>query len=69
MRFLTLELDGRSTLDRAQQRLYGVVLGQMAMAHAGAGAPQATRPASSPARRPAMRRWLQSTVERLRRTR
>lgn len=28
MRFLTLELDGRTTLDRARQSLYGVVMGQ-----------------------------------------
>lgn len=30
MRFLSLELDGRTTLDRARQGLYGVVMGQHA---------------------------------------
>jgi hypothetical protein len=30
VRFLALELDGRSTLDRTQQALYGVVIGQFA---------------------------------------
>ena len=28
MRFLALELDGRTTLDRTRQGLYGVVMGQ-----------------------------------------
>ena len=28
MRFLSLELDGRTTLDRTRQGLYGVVMGQ-----------------------------------------
>jgi hypothetical protein len=28
MRFLALELDGRTTLDRTRQSLYGVVMGQ-----------------------------------------
>jgi hypothetical protein len=30
MRFLSLELDGRTTLDRTRQGLYGVVMGQAA---------------------------------------
>ena len=36
MRFLALELDGRSTLDRTQQGLYGVVIGQFAAKRQGA---------------------------------
>ena len=31
MRFLALELDGRSTRDRAQQSIYGIVLGHRLM--------------------------------------
>jgi hypothetical protein len=47
MRFLALELDGRSTLDRAQQRLYGVVIGQFAAKRQGADpTPQGPRLAS-----------------------
>ena len=69
MRFLALELDGRSTLDRTQQRLYGVVIGQLALAHARPGATRIGARAYGPASRTSLRRWLRSTVEGLRRPR
>lgn len=68
MRFLTHELDGRHRLDHVQQRLSGVMLGQMTVAYAGAGAHRTDRLASSRERSTQpLRRWLASRVEGLRR--
>jgi hypothetical protein len=68
MRFLTHELDGRNRLDHVQQRLSGVMVGQLAVAYAGAGARRTERLASSrePSTHP-LRRWIRSRVEGLRR--
>ena len=60
MRFLALELDGRSTLDRAQQKIHGVVIGQRPFSHARAAAVR-REPADAEIRRP--RRWLQATFK------
>jgi hypothetical protein len=54
MRFLTLELDGRTTLDRTRQGLYGVVMGQ----HPTAPARPALDPAQSRQIRELRRRLL-----------
>ena len=68
MRFLTLELDGRNRLDHVQQRLSGVMVGQLAVAYAGAGAPGSDRlPSSRERSTQPLRRWIRSRVEGLRR--
>ena len=64
MRFLALELDGRSTLDRAQQKIYGVVIGQPAFSRARPGAVPRGEPADPET--PRLRRWLQSSFGTLR---
>lgn len=67
MRFLTLELDGRNRLDHVQQRLSGVMVGQLAAAYAGAGAPRSDRLASRQRGSQPLRRWVRSRIEGLRR--
>ena len=59
MRFMALELDGRTSLDRTRQGLYGVVMGQPAAARMRAHA----EPTGNRRRIPLLRRLL-ATVQR-----
>jgi hypothetical protein len=59
MRFLALELDGRTTLDRTRQGLYGVVMGQ----HATVRARPRAEPAGNRRRIPTLRRLLLAAVQ------
>jgi hypothetical protein len=59
VRFLVLELDGRTTLDLTPQRLYGEVMGQ----HAAVSSRPHAEPAADRRRIPPLRRLLLATVQ------
>lgn len=65
MRFLILELDGRTTLDRTRQGLYGVVMGQHATGpHAAVRAqPSAPGPGRNRRQIPSLLRLLRPTLQ------
>ena len=58
MRFLALELDGRTTLDRARQGLYGVVMGQAVAVAKPLGAAPKNQGAGRPSVSGSVRRYL-----------